>query len=89
MIDWLLRDRRTGRWVVWQRPNLPLLVWFATAVPRWVWHPQGTAGRALTVVGTTALVFWAADEVVRGVNPLRRLLGAAVLAAVVVGALSN
>jgi hypothetical protein len=84
VIDWLLRDRRTGRWVVVQAPNLPLLVWLVTVVLRWFWH-----ARALDVVGTTALVVWAGDEVARGVNPFRRLLGAAVLAALVVRWVSN
>lgn len=30
-------------------------------------------------IGTGALVVWALDELVRGVNPFRRLLGAIVL----------
>jgi hypothetical protein len=34
--------------------------------------------RAAAAVG---LIWWAADEVLRGVNPWRRLLGGAVLAA--------
>ena len=89
MIDWLLRDRRTGKWVVVQVPNVLLLVWLATAVPRWVWHPDGRTGEVLTALGTTALVLWAGDEVARGVNPFRRLVGGAVLAAIVVGWVSN
>ena len=84
MIDWLLRDRRTGRWVVVQVPNAPLLVWLVTVVLRWFW-----SSTALDVLGTAALVVWAGDEVVRGVNPFRRLLGAAVLVWVVIGWVSN
>jgi len=36
-------------------------------------------------VGTGALIVWAADEIVRGVNPFRRALGTVVLAAIAVG----
>lgn len=89
MIDWLLRDRRTGRWTLVQAPNAPLLVWFATVLVRWVFHPDGAPRTALDLVGTVALVVWAGDEVLRGVNPARRLLGAAVLAALVVSRVVN
>ena len=84
VLDWLLRSRRTGRWVVVQVPNPPLLVWLATVVLRWFW--QATV---LDVIGTAALVVWAGDEVVRGVNPFRRALGAVVLGWVVIGGVSN
>jgi hypothetical protein len=42
-------------------------------------------GTAVEVTGTAALVIWAVDEIVRGVNPWRRMLGAVVLAATVLG----
>ena len=83
VIDWLLRDRRTGGWTLVQKPNLPLTVWLATTAARWVGHPHGDIRTALDVVGTAALVVWAGDEVLRGVNPARRILGGAVLAALV------
>ena len=89
MIDWLFRDRRTGRITVAQRPNVPLLVFLAAVVVRWVLHPQGTVGTVVDVVGAGALVVWAGDEIVRGVNPWRRILGGAVLAAIVAGALRH
>jgi hypothetical protein len=79
VIDWMLKDRQTGRRVVVQPPNAPLLIWFAVTLLRWAWHPDGTAAKVLDVVGTTALVLWAVDEVARGVNPFRRGLGAVVL----------
>jgi hypothetical protein len=89
VIDWLLKDRRTGKRVVMQVPNLPLLVWLATAVPRWVWHPDGRTGDVLAVIGTTALAYWAVDEVARGVNPLRRIAGGVVLVGLLVRWVSN
>jgi hypothetical protein len=51
----------------------------ASGILRWV-SPSGTPGLVLTVVFKGALVIWATDEIVRGVNPWRRFLGAAVLA---------
>jgi len=89
MIDWLFRNRRTGGITVAQLPNPPLLVFLVAVVVRWVLHPAGTAGTVVDVVATVALVVWAGDEIVRGVNPWRRLLGAGVLAGTVVGALAR
>ena len=89
MIDWLFRDRRTGRITVAQRPNVPLLVFLAAVVARWALHPQGTVGTAVDVVAAGALLVWAGDEIVHGVNPWRRILGGAVLAAIVAGALRH
>ncbi|MCU1484775.1 MAG: hypothetical protein JWN67_1521 [Actinomycetia bacterium] len=84
-VDWLFRDRTTGRIVVIQVPNLPLATFLVATVVRVVTHPHGTAGNVLSAVGTAALVVWAGEEVWKGVNPFRRGLGGVVLVAVVVG----
>ena len=89
MIDWLFRDRTTGRLTIAQRPNAPLLVFLAAVALRWILRPSGTWGSVLTGVGAAGLVVWSGDEVIRGVNPWRRLLGGGVLTAVVVGALAR
>jgi hypothetical protein len=52
-------------------------------VIRLILRPSGAAGTALEVVATGALIWWAGDEILRGVNPWRRLLGGAVLVAVI------
>jgi hypothetical protein len=75
----MFENRETGKLTIAQWPNIPLAVFLVTLVARLAFHPAGTAGRALQVVGTLALIVWAADEIVRGVNPFRRLLGAVVL----------
>ena len=80
VIDWLFRDRTTGRIVVAQAPNLPLVVFVVARLAAWILDPAGTAGTALDLVGTAALLWWAGDEVIRGVNPFRRILGATVAA---------
>jgi hypothetical protein len=87
VVDWALRDRRTGRIVVAQWPNAALVVWMAASVLRALSDPDGAWGLALRVVATVALSWWAVDEVVRGVNPWRRLLGAVVFAGLVVSLL--
>jgi hypothetical protein len=86
-IDWALRDRRTGRIVVAQWPNKALIAWLAASVVLVLSDPDGAWGLALRVVAIVALSWWAVDEVVRGVNPWRRLLGAVVFAGLVVSLL--
>jgi hypothetical protein len=79
VIDWLFRNRQTGGITIGQFPNLALGLFLAASVARWALGSTGAAGTALGVVAGGALVWWAVDEVLRGVNPWRRLLGAAVL----------
>jgi hypothetical protein len=79
-VDWMFRSRATGRITIVQRPNLALAVALCAIVVRIVLHPAGTAGLVLTVLVAVALAVWAVLEIVRGVNPWRRLLGAVVLA---------
>jgi SAM-dependent methyltransferase len=88
-IDWFLRDRETGKIVIAQWPNVPLLVFLVATAVRLVFSPSGALGTVVSVVGTVALALWAGDEIVRGVNPFRRILGGVVLAALVVGLLSS
>ena len=85
MIDWLFRDRRTGRIVIAQFPNLPLWIFVGASALRWLLDPTGSLRTGLEVLATAGLVWWAADEVLRGVNPWRRFLGAAVLVLQVAG----
>lgn len=75
----------TGRLVVAQPPNLPLAVFLAATAIRLSFRPDGTAGTALAVVGTAALLVWAGLEVTRGDSPFRRVLGAVVLVVTVAG----
>jgi hypothetical protein len=80
VVDWMLRDRRTGRIVIAQWPNTALAVWLGATLVGRVIEPTGGWGTALRAVATLALGWWAVDEIVRGVNPWRRLLGTVVLA---------
>jgi hypothetical protein len=81
------RNPETGAVVVAQPPNLPLWVWLVSTAVRMVLSPDGALGVVLSVVGTLALLAWAALELTRGDSPFRRVLGAVVLVAVVAGLL--
>ena len=78
--DWWFRDRTTGERVIAQFPNLPLWIFLATVVVR----AFATDGSSLDMLaawtGTVALIWWAGDELIRGLNPWRRALGVGGLA---------
>ena len=78
-IDWFFRDRTSGRIVVGQWPNLWLWVFGAASIVDLVTGSSGPVGVAARLVASLFLAIWAADEVLRGVNPWRRCLGAGVL----------
>jgi hypothetical protein len=79
-IDWLFRNRHTGRITIVQAPNLALWLFLVASVLRALFDPSGGLRTALDVLATAGLLWWAVDEIVRGVNPWRRLLGGVVLA---------
>jgi hypothetical protein len=82
--DWLFRSRDNGRVAIAQWPNVSLWVVIGCDVAALLWHPAGTLGGVVHWSGRAALVWWSLDEIVRGVNPFRRLLGVVVLARVVI-----
>jgi hypothetical protein len=69
-------------------PNLPLIVFFVVFLLRLLIDPSGDLRTGLDVIGTAALAIWAVDELARGVNPFRRLLGCVVLGGLVAGLLA-
>lgn len=75
--SWWLRDP-DGRVVIVQWPNVALWVWLVVTAAQWL-HLSSHREAVLSDVGHGALIVWAADELVRGVNPARRLLGLVVL----------
>jgi hypothetical protein len=77
---WFFRNRETGEVTIVQAPNLALWVVIAAGALLWFWPKPGGQHSALEIVFKGGLIFWAIDEIVRGVNPWRRCLGAAVLA---------
>ena len=51
-------------------------------------RPDRGARTVLDAVGTVAVVWWGGDEVIRGVNPWRRALGAGAVAVTIAGMVS-
>ena len=88
LLAWFFRNRRTGRITIAQFPNLPLWIFIATIALRGV-APAGSAARTvIDWVREAALAGWAVDELFRGVNPWRRLLGLGGCTFVVAGVVS-
>ena len=81
-VQWLFEDRRTGRLVFGQTPNLLMLVFLAATASRLVERRHGSVGGAIRAAQAGSLFLWALDEALRGVNPFRRIGGAALVAAV-------
>ena len=84
-IDWCFRSRETGRITIAQFPNVALGIFLATVVARWLVADDSDLRGWLTGVGLAALAWWSIDELVRGVNPWRRVLGVGGLLAVAAG----
>ena len=78
-LQWFFRNRETGAITIAQAPNLVLWIVIVGSVLIWAWSPAGHLGVALEIVVKAGIFVWAIDEVVRGVNPWRRCLGAAAL----------
>ena len=87
-VAWWFRDRHTGKIVIAQFPNVPLWIFLATAGVGPFFSPESAAGTAITWIGAGGLAWWALDEVIRGVNPWRRVLGIAGCAFVIARVIS-
>ena len=79
LIDWAFRDRTSGRIVIGQWPNLPLWIFLGAQAIAWLGSADERIAGWAQIVSWIALAIWAADELIRGVNPWRRGLGGAVL----------
>ena len=73
-LDWMFRSRETGRITIGQRANLEQLI-FSGATVVGVLLPQSKLRTGVGVVAVLALLVWGTDEIARGVNPFRRILG--------------
>lgn len=86
--DWMFRSRETGKVVIIQPLNIPLGIFFVAAAVRRFVDLEGMPRTAVEVIAFVSIMWWAADEVLRGVNPFRRLLGAVVAIATIAGLLA-
>ena len=78
---WWVSDRE-GHLALVFVPNPALAVWMFCTVVSWMDVLDATRSEIVTTIGKGALVVWALDELVRGASPVRRIVGAVVLVAV-------
>ena len=76
--NWVFRSRETGKITIGQTANLEQKI-FSGATLVGVMLPASKLRTGVGVVAVLALVVWAVDEIARGVNPFRRILGGAAL----------
>jgi hypothetical protein len=89
VIDWCFRNRETGEITIGQPPNNYARVVGGLWLARKVWRGKGAVAQLLFVAETGALAMLGADELVRGVNPWRRFIGATTLTVCVRRALAS
>ncbi len=80
--DRLLRDK-DGKLVIGQKPNLPIIAWFAAYMLQASPFLE-SFDKELSVVATVSLYVWALLELLRGVNLFRRILGGIVIVALTI-----
>jgi hypothetical protein len=80
---WLFLNRRTGGVTVAQWPNASLTAFIVLSIVLRFLHPKGETENVLRAIAQVALLVWGADELVRGVNPFRRILGLVVIGATI------
>jgi hypothetical protein len=88
-VRWVLVNRRTGRLTVVQWPNVSLLVFILLSAVLHLHHSKGEVESFVRVLTDLALLVWAGDELVRGVNPFRRTLGLVVIVATIASMISG
>ena len=66
-----------GNIAIWQRPNLPLISWFAFLVIAKL-LPDGSLKNGVQFLSTAFILIWAYMEIAEGASYFRRLLGLAV-----------
>ena len=84
-VPWLYRNPRTGKRVRGEFPNLSMIAFLSSHAAS-VFVPDDDAAAVARDVAFFSLLWWAADELIRGHSPFRRILGAGVL--VIVGGLA-
>jgi hypothetical protein len=75
-----IRDRN-GNITLWQTPNIPIIGWFVCLVSSH-FIPAGVMKAGFASLSTAFLFTWAYLEITGGASYFRRVLGAVVLASV-------
>ncbi|WP_310429068.1 hypothetical protein [Chamaesiphon sp. VAR_48_metabat_135_sub] len=77
LFDRLFRDA-AGQIVIWQPPNLPILIWVSATLLKLVFQ-TGQVKLVLDLLAFSSLLYWSFLEITQGVNYFRRDLGVVVL----------
>lgn len=73
---------KNNKVVIWQRPNLPILGWFACTIAAHLIHGQRWH-TGFSSLATALLSVWAYLEITQGASYFRRFLGLLVATAIV------
>ena len=87
ILRWWFENRHTGKITVAQFPNWPLFAIAASSVVRRLASDGSVLADIAALLTVCLWLFWGGDELIRGVNPWRRLLGAGVILWQLVGLL--
>jgi hypothetical protein len=81
-IDWMFRNRETGKLTLGQPANIEGKIFASTAIVGTL-LPPSKLRTGVGIVSVLALAVWGVDELARGVNPYRRISGGVALAGLV------
>lgn len=81
LFRWFISDRE-GNVVIWQNPNLPLIVWILAFILAKT-LPYGQLNFIAELVSYGASFTWAWLEITGGQSPLRRVLGIIVMIVII------
>jgi hypothetical protein len=79
LVDRLFRDS-TGEIVIYQSPNLPIIIWVSATLLKLV-VKTGQVKTVLDIIAFVSLLYWSFLEIAQGADYFRRDLGVIVLIA--------
>ena len=77
-----------GKIVIWQFPNIPIIVWGVSLVITKIFN-EGTIHTLASTISFGAIFTWAYLEIFQGVNYFRRALGIVVLVVTLFGKINT
>jgi hypothetical protein len=78
-IRWMFLNRHTGHITIVQWPNISLSVYIVVLIGLHAFRPMGGVNTFTRALADMATFVWSIDELLRGVNPFRRILGLVVM----------
>ena len=87
LFDRLFRDS-AGQIVIWQPPNLPIVIWVSATLLKLVFQ-TGSVKIGLDILAFSSLLYWSFLEITQGVNYFRRDLGVIVLIALIISVIQQ